>query len=96
MSKKTTSTPASSPPGDQERPDFDASMDAIESIIEQIESGELTLEEQLAAYERGARLLKQCRGLLDVAEQRVEQIDAELERLEGSGPSADEETAQER
>ncbi len=75
------------------RPDFDASMAEIESLIEQIESGSIGLEEQLSAYERGAKLLKGCRELLDVAEQRVVEIDANLNRLEESTEGTDEDPA---
>ena len=71
--------------------DFDACMAEIESTIEAIESGEIGLEAQLSAYERGVKLLTACRSMLDVAESRVQVIDAELRRLEDAGRAADEE-----
>ena len=66
-------------------------MAEIESTIEAIESGEIGLEAQLSAYERGVKLLTACRSMLDVAESRVQVIDAELRRLEDAGRAADEE-----
>lgn len=93
-SKTSHKTDSGAAPGESQV-DFDTAMDQIEAIIEQIESGEIGLEEQIAAYERGAGLLRHCRGLLDAAEQKVQQIDGELERLEGSGPAADESDSQE-
>lgn len=84
MSKKANAKSTDS------KPDFDTSITEIESLIDQIESGSIGLEEQLAAYERGARLLKDCRTMLDAAEKRVEEIDADLNRLEESASGADE------
>ncbi len=78
-----------SPKKASEKPDFDASMAEIEALIEQIESGSIGLEEQLAAYERGAGLLKGCRSLLDAAQRRVEEIDLDLNRVEETGSGAD-------
>lgn len=89
MSKKSPKN--ENPPENLDaRPDFDASMAEIESLIEQIESGSIGLEEQLAAYERGAGLLRSCRKLLDQAEQRVMEIEATGRGLEESSEGTDE------
>lgn len=69
-----------SPASDAPRgPGFDDAMSQIESIIESIESGELGLEESIAAYERAATLMKGCRDHLRAAELRVEEITAMLQ-----------------
>lgn len=47
-----------------------------------MEEGRLGLEEQIAEYERGVRLLRRCRDVLTKAEQRVQVIDSELGRLD--------------
>ncbi len=55
---------------------FEQAIDELETIIEHIEQGEIGLEESLAQYRRGAALLKRCRGILDTAQQQVEELTA--------------------
>lgn len=68
--------PSSDPPksSDLHPKSFEDSVEAIESIVSRIESGELGLEESLAAYERAAALLKTCRVELSKAEQRIVEL----------------------
>src|SRR3546814_20495095 len=51
--------------------DFEASLDALEQLVEKMEHGELSLEQSLAAYERGAGLYRRCQQALEQAELRV-------------------------
>jgi exodeoxyribonuclease VII small subunit len=51
--------------------DFEQSMQALETLVSQMETGEMTLEESLAAYERGVGLYRQCQTTLEQAELRV-------------------------
>jgi exodeoxyribonuclease VII small subunit len=51
--------------------DFEQSMQALESLVDQLEQGDLTLEESLAAFERGIKLTRACQQALNAAEQRV-------------------------
>lgn len=51
--------------------DFETSLDALEQLVEQIERGEMSLEESLAAYERGVGLYRRCQAALEQAELRV-------------------------
>ena len=51
--------------------DFEQSMQALEDLVARMESGEMTLEESLAAYERGVGLYRQCQQALEQAELRV-------------------------
>lgn len=53
---------------------YEQAAEQLESIIEQIEAGEIGLEKSLAEYERGMALLKHCRAILDRAEQRVAEL----------------------
>ena len=50
---------------------FDEAAARLEKIVAQLEAGEQPLEQSLALYEEGAKLMKQCTALLDEAEQRV-------------------------
>ncbi len=49
-------------------------MDELESIVQRIERGEIGLEESLAQYERGVKLINRCKEVLSQAEQRVEEL----------------------
>ncbi|WP_232726710.1 exodeoxyribonuclease VII small subunit [Mariprofundus ferrinatatus] len=41
-------------------------------LVEKLESGELPLEESVAAFEKGVKLSRRCEALLDQAEQRLQ------------------------
>ena len=51
---------------------FEQALGELEQIVEQIESGEIGLEESIARYEAGTRLIKQCRTILDAAETKIQ------------------------
>ena len=55
----------------QDPKQFEASMQALETIVDQLERGDLTLEASLAAFEQGIRLSRGCQQALDQAEQRI-------------------------
>ncbi|WP_457097250.1 exodeoxyribonuclease VII small subunit [Lysobacter sp. P5_B9] len=50
---------------------FEQSLDALEQLVEQMERGDMSLEESLAAYERGVGLYRKCQTALEQAELRV-------------------------
>jgi exodeoxyribonuclease VII small subunit len=52
-------------------PPFEQSLSELEAIVAALERGEMTLEESLAAFERGVTLTRTCRAALEAAEQRV-------------------------
>ena len=54
---------------------FETSMSELEAIVAAMESGQLSLEESLAAYQRGANLLQTCQQFLDSARQQVELLE---------------------
>lgn len=56
-------------------------MARLTAIVEQLESGDLELEESLARFEEGVRLARSSQARLDAAEQRVD----ELLRLDANG-----------
>ena len=47
---------------------FEAALESLEKIVEQLESGELSLEDSLAAFEAGVGLVKQCNQKLNEVE----------------------------
>ena len=63
---------------------FEDALSELESLVETMEKGELTLEESLKSFERGVELTRTCQKALKEAEQKVEILtantpDAELE-----------------
>jgi len=54
--------------------DFEAALAELQGIVEKMESGEQTLEESLAAFQRGVELTRACQQGLKEAEQRVEKL----------------------
>ncbi|MHB1951998.1 MAG: exodeoxyribonuclease VII small subunit [Acidiferrobacteraceae bacterium] len=55
-------------------PDFEAALAELERIVERLESGQQTLEEALASFQRGIELTRVCQQGLKEAEQKVEQL----------------------
>ena len=55
-------------------PDFETALKALESLVQQMEAGDMSLEESLKAFEKGIQLTQICQGNLDAATQRVMQI----------------------
>ena len=52
-------------------------MRQLESIVEQLENGSISLEESLKAFERGRALSNHCRGILDNATKRIQTLTAD-------------------
>ncbi len=55
-------------------PDFEAALAELERIVDRLESGQQTLEEALASFQRGIELTRVCQQGLKEAEQKVEQL----------------------
>ncbi len=53
---------------------FEEAMAALETVVGQLESGQVPLEESIALYERGAALKAHCEQKLKEAEEKVAQI----------------------
>jgi len=82
-----TDPPAGNAP---ETPGFEAALAELEQLIEQLESGELELAESLERFRRGVELSRQCRTLLDEAQQTVEQVMADDSDPDDPAPASDE------
>ncbi|ACV25905.1 exodeoxyribonuclease VII small subunit [Kangiella koreensis] len=50
---------------------FENQLQELESIVEQLEGGELPLDDALKVFEKGVKLSRQCQKLLAEAEQKV-------------------------
>lgn len=53
---------------------FEEAMAALEKVVRDLESGQVSLDQSIALYEQGAALKAQCETLLRAAEERVEKI----------------------
>ncbi|MES1925062.1 exodeoxyribonuclease VII small subunit [Salinisphaera sp. T31B1] len=54
--------------------DFEASVAELETLVEALEAGDISLEDALGKFERGVTLARQCQSLLKQAELRVDQL----------------------
>ena len=64
----------------EQAPQFETALAELESLVEELEAGELDLAESLQKFERGVKLARECQGALAEAEQKI--------RLLGDGESA--------
>ncbi|HMU16327.1 MAG TPA: exodeoxyribonuclease VII small subunit [Thauera aminoaromatica] len=56
---------------------FEAAVSELEAIVQEMESGNLPLEDALARYQRGVGLLRHCQTTLGDAEQRVRMLEGD-------------------
>lgn len=54
--------------------DFEKSLGALQTLVERLESADLSLEESLTAFEQGVALTRECQQALTQAEQKVTQL----------------------
>ncbi len=74
---------------------FEEALRELEQLVEQLEQGDLTLEQSLAQFERGVGLARECRDSLSAAEQKVQmllEIEGEGEQLTDFESETDTET----
>jgi exodeoxyribonuclease VII small subunit len=53
---------------------FEQTLAELQTIVQELENGDVSLDESLARYERGMRLAQHCNKLLDKAEMRVREL----------------------
>lgn len=63
---------------------FEEAFGRLETIVQSLEEGDLTLDEALALYEQGMHLAKRCGDALDAAELQVQQLAATQNGLQQS------------
>jgi len=59
---------------------FEKALEELETLVARMEDGKLPLEESLAAYQRGAQLIKYCESKLADAQARIAILDGETLR----------------
>ena len=73
--------------------DFESALAELETLVENMESGQLSLEDSLTAYKRGMELTAFCQKTLNTAEQQVKILEGETLKdyrpESGSGDSDD-------
>lgn len=79
-----------------ERLNFEDAIQGLEKIVDDLESGELSLEDSIKAFEKGIELSRLCRKKLEKAEDRVKKLleksggDFDLKLFEEDGDRSDE------
>ena len=68
----------------REEAPFEDVMERLQAVVEQLEAGDLPLEESLAMFEEGVRLSRAGAKRLDEAERRVEELLAAGDELQTS------------
>lgn len=56
---------------------IDEALERLTQIMDSMEGDGLSLEESLAKFEEGIRLVKECQGMIDTAEKRIKVIEAQ-------------------
>jgi exodeoxyribonuclease VII small subunit len=57
---------------------FEQALDQLDKLVRRMESGELGLDESIAAYRRGAQLAVLCQGKLADAEKQIQKLDEDV------------------
>ena len=60
------------PKKELEKKKFEEALEELEKVVERLESGELSLEDSLAVFEDGVRLVKFCNQKLTEVEKKIE------------------------
>ena len=58
----------------QQDPSFEQLFSELESVVAKLETGDLSLDESLALFQRGMELSKKCAELLEKAELRIKEL----------------------
>jgi exodeoxyribonuclease VII small subunit len=72
MTRKGAPTPPSGSAGETKT--FEAMMERLQEIVGRLETGNLTLEESIQAFEEGMSLVRNCTAVLSQAEQRIQKL----------------------
>ena len=59
---------------------FEEAQKELEQIVERLEHGQAPLDEAIALWERGEALYKYCRGKLDSAQGKVDELAQRIEQ----------------
>lgn len=77
----------------EQLPDLEMSLKEINGLVEQMENGELNLEQSLTHFGRGIELIKHCQKILQEAEQKIQILtqSGEQSELQPFNPSREQE-----
>lgn len=70
MASKKTTTPETA----EGQPNFETALERLETIVDELEGGTLSLEDSIARYEEGVKLSRRLTLTLDEAEKRIERL----------------------
>ena len=79
--RKPTAMPSSPEPSAAVAPvpaepvNYEVALQELEKLVMQLEGGQMPLDQLLAGYQRGAQLLKYCRGKLEAVEQQIKVLE---------------------
>lgn len=59
---------------EQERPSFEEALKKLETIVNELENEDITLEDSVKLYEEGVKMSRFCTEILEQAELRIEQV----------------------
>ncbi|NOX61481.1 MAG: exodeoxyribonuclease VII small subunit [Chloroflexi bacterium] len=65
---------------------FEQALNELQTIVARLESGDGSLEENLALYERGMSLVRYCNDMLDAAHLRVRELLPDGSEVDFQGP----------
>lgn len=57
--------------------DFEKSLDELEKIVEELQNGDISLDESIKLFERGIKLSNECRKTLETARQKITSLTKE-------------------
>jgi exodeoxyribonuclease VII small subunit len=83
MPKKTP--PQDTPADELADLDFETALAELETLVDQMEAGDMTLEASLTAFERGVKLTRHCQAALRDAELKIKKL-SENDELEPLDP----------
>lgn len=66
----------------KKNPTFESQIEALEKIVNQLEVGDLPLNDSLSHFEKGIKLTKDCQDMLNQAEQKVQLLSEQTDQLE--------------
>lgn len=73
----TKSSPAKKSKDDAKQASFEDALQELQTLVDAMEKGDISLEQSLQAFERGVELTKFCQTALFRAEQKVQQLNAD-------------------
>lgn len=57
---------------------FEQALDELDALVRRMEAGDLSLDDAVSSYRRGAELARHCQGKLAVAEQEIRKLDGDM------------------